>query len=622
MAASTASVASAARAGGFNPVAALPWAVPSLLMIPIVGFVLLLAGVRTRRSASTLVLVTILLTLAVTVFVAVVRHQKSAPYLSGYPWIVSPVALSGATQFQNFTVTMAIGVDHAVLAFIAAGLLVLAFALWWHRGQGRSEQGPIRFQVAAALLLAAAVGVFVSTDLVEIFAFWSLAGVATYLLLAHRWGTDAAAASSRVALSLPLLGDLSLLAGIAVIYSRYGTLSLGQLDGVLHSTAGAGLKSLTTAAILIGLAVVVRAAVWPFHAWQTGTLGAPPAAIVMVVGMWPLLAGSVLIRALPIINGAGPQARTAIAVALVVGVLGSTLYALVSEGARMALVLAGTGAVGLTLLAILGGKGVSASMAALLAVGIGRGAAQLALSSITSGLRSDRLQELGGAWTRLPRASAALLLSVAAMMAATAAALASRPLPWPNWLAAIGLGLTAISLGSLYALVGHGLLRRRRTFDPARVREPAGLVWVATLIPAALALLAAALVHWTGWTRFVTQDQSPPNIPRELAWVALAAVIAVIGGFILSRPPRRLCIELWRLGALVARAWAGAVGLLRRFGAEPVMALSRAFETQALGRAGSEIGSALRAVGELGLPLPEPPLKQNPRSRSGPKPRS
>ncbi|MGH7877567.1 MAG: proton-conducting transporter membrane subunit, partial [Candidatus Dormibacteraceae bacterium] len=415
---------------------------------------------------------------------------------------------------------------------------------------------------------------------------------------------------------------LSLLAGIAVIYSRYGILALGQLDGVLHSTAGAGFKSLTTAAILIGLAVVVRAAVWPFHAWQTGTLGAPPAAIVMVVGTWPLLAGSVLIRTLPIINGAGPQARTAIALALGVGVLVSTLYALVNEGARMALVLAGTGAVGLTLLAILGGSGVSASMAALLAVGIGRGAAQLALGSITSGLRSDRLQELGGAWTRLPRASAALLLSVAAMMAATAAALASRPLPWPNWLAAIGLGLTAISLGALYALVSHGLLRRRRTFDPTRVREASGLVWVAALVPAALALLAAGLVHWTAWTRFVTQDASPPNIPRELAWVALAAVLAVIGGFILSRPPRRLCIELWRLGALVTRAWGGAVGLLRRFGAEPVLALARAFETQALGRAGFEIGSALRAVGEFGSPLPEAPLKQNQRSHSGRKPRS
>src|SRR5204862_15191 len=143
-----------------------------------------------------------------------------------YVYLTANVGLSGPTVFQNFEIDIVLHADHLTVVALAVIELCVIGVLGWHRIAGRNEPGPARFQALISALLFGCVGALLSTDLAELFMFWALAGGATYLMLAHRWGDEAAARSGRIALALPFLTDLFLLCGIAVLYSRYGQQNL------------------------------------------------------------------------------------------------------------------------------------------------------------------------------------------------------------------------------------------------------------------------------------------------------------------------------------------------------------------------------------------------------------
>ena len=299
-----ASSASSARPGGFDPASTLPWSVPLLLLAPLFGFVVVITGVRGRHAASNLTMLTSLVMLVATVLIGWARLRQAAAYRVALPWINVPVSFTGDQRFQGFGVDVAISVDRYALAGLAALQVLVLVALVWHRVAGAREAGQIRYHVNVLLLMLSSAGVVVSSDLGELFAFWAVAGIASYLLLGQRWGTDAGARASRLALGLPFLGDMALLSGVGFLYSRFGSIDLTKLPPMLHTTPGVGLKSLTLIFLLLFAAVFVRACLWPFTAWLTASVDAPPSLLALVAGVWPVLAGSLLLRSMPIL-GAG-----------------------------------------------------------------------------------------------------------------------------------------------------------------------------------------------------------------------------------------------------------------------------------------------------------------------------
>src|SRR5262249_22995552 len=157
----------------------------------------------------------------------------------------------------------------------------------------------------------------------------------------------------RVALAIPFAGDLALLSGVGILYSRFGTLTLDNLFSALTTTPGVGLKSLTAAAILMFVAAAVRASIWPFTAWQTATVDARAASVAAVAGVWPVLAGALLLKMLPLMGSAGVQALLIAGYTLGVAAVVGPLLGLVGVELRRSILLASSGAVALTLYGLL-----------------------------------------------------------------------------------------------------------------------------------------------------------------------------------------------------------------------------------------------------------------------------
>jgi formate hydrogenlyase subunit 3/multisubunit Na+/H+ antiporter MnhD subunit len=583
--------------------------VPALLIIPGAGLVFILAGVRGRRAAANLGLATVVLTLLDAVLVAWARAGKETAYTAAYQWLNVPVSFSGAQPFQGFGVDLSFRIDHFALAALMVLLLVFLACLAWHRVAERAEPGPVRYQVLALGLLLAAVGVVISGDLIEQTAFWMVAGAATAVLLCHRAGTEALGRASRAAIALPFLGDVALLAGSALLYSRFGQTAMTKIAPVLHTTPGVGYKTLTGVALLVVLAVVVRAGLWPFTAWQTATLDQPASLVALVASAWPLLAGMVMLRYLPLLSfgGAGPQAPRVAAYSLAAAAAVGPLLALLTVDLRRALVLASSGAVALILLGLLYGVPpiVPFAFTGLLAVAAGRAGLLLAAGTMVSALRTVDLRLMGGGWERLRVTTLTLLAAGVAVAFGACAAAAARgsSLAWVAF--AVGLLLTAVASFRPLFVVGFGELARRRAFEPARVREAPPPVTGAALGIVVVGLAATLLSFIAAWIGFLDSGRHTVGVQTDGPWLvppAAGVALAAVGFLTRSQVPVTL---LGRLTESYQVAWGTAGALYARFVSRPGLQIVHEVDEVAVPAAESGVGRALASVGVLaGRSLP------------------
>jgi NADH:ubiquinone oxidoreductase subunit 5 (subunit L)/multisubunit Na+/H+ antiporter MnhA subunit len=524
--------------------------------------------------------VTLLLTLLVTWGLT----KRSTPFVATYQYFNMSVAFSGPTNFQTFGVELVLHVDHlTVVALLAIEICMIA-AIGWHQVMGRTEPGAARFHAVLTALLFAFSGILMSWDLAELFGFWAIGGALTYLLLAHRWGVDEAASRARVALALPFVTDLSLLCGIAWLYARYGTQNLNTLLPILHTNPGWTVRSLVVGSVLLFIGIAGRLALWPLSSWITQTaVTAPAAASALAQSAWSVVAVVVLYRLMPIVVASNQQTiRAFISFSLVAAIAGPLLGLLGNEP-RRAIALVGSGAVAVAAAVLMNGFQVQSStfaiagVAAVLAIAPARAGASLAMTSIAGAMRTDDLAEMGDAWRRMRATSGAFLASVVAMALAVTGALAFGIQSRSYNGFALGIALLLIAIGGVRLFLGasFGPLRRRRAFEPDRVREtPGALGWPYWLAVAGGAFWVASLV--ASWLNFLDGQKHPAaSAGAMVLWVAVAIVgfAACTVTFALSKDGALDASAI--AGLWLRRATAVLFGVVARFLIAPTTDIAR-----------------------------------------------
>jgi formate hydrogenlyase subunit 3/multisubunit Na+/H+ antiporter MnhD subunit len=544
------------------------------------AFVLAISGVRTRRSASNLALFGATVSLAATLLVGWALAKKTAPFLSTYQYLNLPVAITGPVNFQSFVVNIILRVDHlTVVALLVAEVCVIG-ALGWHRLMGRGEAGAARFHALVSLFLFGIAGALVSYDLVELLAFWGVAGGATYLLLAHRWGLDRPARHSRVALALPFLTDVSLLCGVAILYSRTGVQNLTILIPILHH----GTRSLAVSSVLLFIGIGGRLALWPLQSWVTRTaVDAPAAAWAMTQAVWSVLAIAILYRLLPIFMAANPQTLRDCLYACGAAAVIAPLLSLVTNEPRRAIALLGSGvaAVGAAVV-IHAGRNPNftfavAGVVSVFAAALVRTAGLLAASGVARAMRTNDLTEMGDAWRRM-RSSAILLLATGLLLALSATGALVFAVTSSSRLGLV-LGeavlLTSVGAMRIFFAIATGPLHRRRAFEPDRVREApsSSLNWLYLLVVLGAALIAASLVH--NWLDLLDGRKHPaPEIATYLLWAGVVLIGFAAAEFAYLTNKRGATRAWHGLGLWVFRFVAVATDATDRFVIGPATAIA------------------------------------------------
>ncbi len=619
--AGVASPATPARTGfSYTAADTLVWSVPALLIAPLVGLLLLVSGVRTRRGAATVAAATVVVTLLDAILVTVALFGANLPHTATFQWINLSVAFSGDSRFESFGIDLSFRVDHLILFFVIVALLLALGTVVWQRSAARQEAGPVRSQVWLLVLVLAGIGVLVSSDLIALCGFWLLSGLAGYFLLGNRWGAEGVSRGAAVALALPFLGDLALFAAVGLLYAKFGVSEVAQLAPVYGHVAGVSKAYLGTGALLLLGASLVRGALWPFSVWQTATVEASPAATALVAGIWPLLAGELVFLNLPLFAATGVATPRIAAWALIILSLAGPALGLAQFELRRTVLLASSGAVGLCLLAILKTGSAAPALAGLGAIGLGRGAMLLGGGWIAEQMRTGDLRFLGGGLNRLRQATLGLGGGALAVAAGAVAASAWRH-PSVAWAGpALCLLLIAVALARAWAGAALGEVPPRRAFEASRVQDLRSGAALATGTLAALALVAVVLTFVWYWLRFLVHGAaaSPPAWTLAVWWAPVVAGVA-LGTLAIARgragtlaAQRRLAFPVFLVQSRTRHVWrlvAGRYGLgargveLRRLpalesatGRALSTALSRPFRHPGTLTAGALVAIALGVV--------------------------
>jgi NADH:ubiquinone oxidoreductase subunit 5 (subunit L)/multisubunit Na+/H+ antiporter MnhA subunit len=476
---------------------------------------------------------------------------------------------------------------------------------------GRSEPGPARFHALVSLLLFGCAGALVSVDLAELLAFWGLLGAVTYLLLAHRWGLDEVAVRARVALALPFATDLSLLCGVAWLYSRYGLENLNTLLPILHTNPGWTVRSLVVASILLGIGVGGRLALWPLHSWVTQTaVAAPPAAAAIAQAVWSVVGIVVLYRLMPVFVASNAQTMQGALYACAVAAVAAPLIALFGNEPRRVVTLLGCGSAAIGAAVVVrgfqspGAVWAVAGIACVLAAAPARAAGMLAASSIAGAMRTDDLSEMGDAWKRMRVSALALLIAGLVLSLSAVGAMAFAINSRSGLGIVLGEAVLLVSIGALrvFLAMATGPLRRRRAFEPDRVREAASdsLAWPFWLAGGGAVLLIGSLIR--GWLDFLDGHAHPqPSVGVFVLWLAVALAGFAAAAIAYTRDKDGALRASAVSGARLARLTQAAERSFDRFLVAPLVTIASRLDGRWIPAGEGGIAAALDAAGRLAV---------------------
>ncbi len=218
---------------------------PLLLAIPLAGVVAMLLAWNRPRASAWIAFATALAVLGVSLAL-VANPVVPVHRAGGWPW---PFGISLAPGRAGVLMTMLAG-----LLFVCA----TAYRLGQVGARNAASLNPA-YPLSFPILLLALMGLFTTGDLFNFYVFFELVAVGSYMLVALGKHEPIEAAWKYSAQSV--LGSVSLLVGIALVYGVAGTLDLTDLA---HKLPGPPLH----AAPFFLLAFFLKAAVFPFHFWQ------------------------------------------------------------------------------------------------------------------------------------------------------------------------------------------------------------------------------------------------------------------------------------------------------------------------------------------------------------------
>lgn len=130
-----------------------------------------------------------------------------------------------------------------------------------------------KFYSFLLLFMAAMVGTVFSGNLLTLYIWWEMTGVASFFLIGYLHETDASRRGARMALITTITTGLSLLAGILLVGLTAGTFEINELIERAHLYATD--PRWVAGFVLMFIGACGKSAQFPFHYWLPNAMAAP-----------------------------------------------------------------------------------------------------------------------------------------------------------------------------------------------------------------------------------------------------------------------------------------------------------------------------------------------------------
>jgi NAD(P)H-quinone oxidoreductase subunit 5 len=166
------------------------------------------------------------------------------------------------------------------------------------------DEGYVRFFLYLSLFTASMLGLVLSSNLIQIYAFWELVGMCSYLLIGFWFTRPSAAAACQKAFVTNRIGDFGLLLGILGFYWITGSFDFEKITQrfeELLSTNNINLSFAIVCSLLLFLGPMAKSAQFPLHVWLPDAMEGPTPISALIHAATMVAAGIFLVaRLLPL----------------------------------------------------------------------------------------------------------------------------------------------------------------------------------------------------------------------------------------------------------------------------------------------------------------------------------
>ncbi|MBR1687609.1 MAG: NADH-quinone oxidoreductase subunit L, partial [Prevotella sp.] len=158
-------------------------------------------------------------------------------------------------------------------------------------GYMHGEKGFQRYYAFLSLFTMSMLGLVVATNIFQMYMFWELVGVSSYLLIGFYYPLGAAVAASKKAFIVTRFADMFFLIGILLFGFYAGTFSFDfTIEGSVREYAGAAFI-LPTALVLMFIGGAGKSAMFPLHIWLPDAMEGPTPVSALIHAATMVVAG-------------------------------------------------------------------------------------------------------------------------------------------------------------------------------------------------------------------------------------------------------------------------------------------------------------------------------------------
>jgi len=279
-------------------------------LLPLAGFLLLgLFGKSYFNKSAGIIGTLFLLIAAILSLYTAYNYFFIDGKVNGVYQSITPFKYTWLSFSENISIDMGFILDPisvmmlVVVTFVS--LMVHIFSLWYMKGEERFST----YYAFLGLFTFSMLGLVISTNIFQIYMFWELVGVSSYLLIGFYYDKPSAVAASKKAFIVTRFADLAFLIGILILGFQAETLDFGTLIQRLTNTqtpqfigittsSFIGVSLLTWALTLVFIGGAGKSAMLPLHIWLPDAMEGPTPVSALIHAATMVVAGVFLIARL------------------------------------------------------------------------------------------------------------------------------------------------------------------------------------------------------------------------------------------------------------------------------------------------------------------------------------
>ena len=433
-----------------------------------------------------------------------------------------------------------------VVTFIS--LMVHIYSLAYMKGDERLPT----YYAFLGLFTFSMLGLVMAANIFQLYIFWELVGVSSFLLIGYYYDKPSAVAACKKAFIITRFADLGFLIGILMLSFYAGTLDFNTLVERLTNTAspefqaavGAsffGIAALTWALILIFIGGAGKSAMFPLHVWLPDAMEGPTPVSALIHAATMVVAGVYLVARMFPVFVMSPPAMEVITYVGITSALFAAIIACTQTDIKRVLAYSTMSQIGFMMFALgvanYGGEeglGYTAAMFHLFTHALFKALLFLGAGSVIHFIHSNEMKDMGGLNKYLPITNTTFLIACLAISGVPPFAgffskeeillAAYQHNPAIYYTALITSGLTAFYMFRLYFTIFWS--KPSSVLDGGKVHGEGGF---AMMLPLILLAIGSAGAGFIPFAHFISSDGKPLETPFHLQFSIAPVAIGLAG---------------------------------------------------------------------------------------------